>query len=65
MIEDDFNLEILRIMNELSTIKSKLKIALEGLELLSSGGEQTGIARTTLEAIKELDSPQEDSEIEK
>ena len=65
MIEDDFNLEILRIMNELSTIKSKLKIALEGLELLSSGGEQTGIARTTLEAIKELDSPQKDSEIEK
>ena len=65
MIEDDFNLEILRTMTELSTIKSKLKIALEGLELLSSGGEQTGIARTTLEAIKELDSPQEDSEIEK
>ena len=65
MIADDFNLEILRLMNELSTIKSKLKIALEGLELLSSGGEQTGIARTTLEAIKELDSPQKDSEIEK
>ena len=65
MIADDFNLEILRLMNELSTIKNKLKIALEGLELLSSGGEQTGIARTTLEAIKELDSPQEDSEIEK
>ena len=65
MIEDDFNLEVLRLMNELSAIKCKLKIALEGLELLSSGGEQTGIARTTLEAIKELDSPQEDSEIEK
>ena len=65
MIADDFNLEILRLMNELSTIKNKLKIALEGLELLRSGGEQTGIARTTLEAIKELDSPQEDSEIEK
>ena len=65
MIADDFNLEILRLMNELSTIKNKLKIALEGLELLSSGGEQTGIARTTLEAIKELDSPQKDSEIEK
>ena len=64
MIADDFNLEILRLMNELSTIKNKLKIALEGLELLSSGGEQTGIARTTLEAIKELASPQEDSEIE-
>ena len=65
MIEDDFNLEVLRLMNELSAIKGKLKIALEGLELLSSGGEQTGIARTTLEAIKELDSPQKDSEIEK
>ena len=65
MIEDDFNLEVLRLMNALSAIKGKLKIAVEGLELLSSGGEQTGIARTTLEAIKELDSPQKDSEIEK
>ena len=39
--------------------QDKLNIALEGLEALNSSGDQTGIATKTLEAIKELDLPQE------
>ena len=62
MIEEDFNLQVLKHMNEISIVKRKLEIAMEGLNLLSSGGEQTGIANTTLNAIKELDSPKENSE---
>ena len=45
-------------------LNTKLDIAIEGLEALSSGGEQTGIANKTLEAIKELDLPQESPEVE-
>ena len=40
-------------------ISTKLDIATEGLKLLYSGGEQTGIANKTLEAIKQLDLPQD------
>ena len=43
-------------------LSTKLDIAIEGLKLLYSGGEQTGIANKTLEAIKELDLPQEGPE---
>ena len=62
MIEEDFNLQVLKLMNEISIVKRKLEIAMEGLNLLSSGVEQTGIANTTRNAIKELDSPKENSE---
>jgi hypothetical protein len=37
-------------------------VATEGLEALSFGGEQTGIANKTLEAIKQLDLPQDSRE---
>ena len=40
-------------------LKDKLNIAISGLEALNSGGEQTGIASKTIEAIKESDLPQE------
>ena len=43
-------------------LSTKLDIAIEGLTELYSGGEQTGIANKTLEAIKELDLPQEGPE---
>ena len=43
-------------------IRTQLDIAIKGLELLYSGGEQTGIAKKTLEAIKELDLPRESQE---
>ena len=33
-------------------LQDKLKVAIEGLEALSFGGEPTGIANKTLEAIK-------------
>ena len=39
-------------------LQDKLTIAVEGLKALSSGGEQTGIANKTLEAIQDLDLPQ-------
>ena len=39
--------------------QDKLNIALEGLEALISNGDQTGIAKQTLKAIKELDLPKE------
>ncbi len=37
-------------------------VATEGLEALSFGGEQTGIANKTLEAIKQLELPQDSRE---
>ena len=43
-------------------LDTKLMIAIEGLEALSFGGEQTGIANKTLEAIKQLDLPQDSPE---
>ena len=46
-------------------LQDKLTIAVEGLKALSSGGEQTGIANKTLEAIQDLDLPQESLEVEK
>lgn len=42
-----------------SKLQDQLKIAVEGLKALSSGGEQTGIANKTLEEIEKLDLPQE------
>ena len=60
----DMDIEILRselmksntLNHKLST---KLDIAMQGLTELYSGGEQTGIANKTLEAIKQLDLPQD------
>ena len=65
----DMDIEILRselmksntLNHKLST---KLDIAMQGLTELYSGGEQTGIANKTLEAIKQLDLPQDSIEEE-
>ena len=65
----DMDIEILRselmksntLNHKLST---KLDIAMQGLTELYSGGEQTGIANKTLEAIKQLDLPQDSVEEE-
>ena len=65
----DMDIEILRselmksntLNHKLST---KLDIAMQGLTELYSGGEQTGIANKTLEAIKQLDLPQDSLEEE-
>ena len=43
-------------------LENKTMVAIEGLEALSFGGEQTGIANKTLEAIKQLDLPQDSQE---
>ena len=43
-------------------LENKIMVAIEGLEALSFGGEQTGIANKTLEAIKQLDLPQDSPE---
>ena len=43
-------------------LENKTMVAIEGLEALSFGGEQTGIANKTLEAIKQLDLPQDSPE---
>ena len=65
----DMDIEILRaelmkvnIINH--KLNTKLDIAIEGLEALSFGGEPTGIANKTLEAIKQLDLPQDSIEEE-
>ena len=60
----DMDIEILRAelmkANTLNhKLNTKLDIAMQGLTELYSGGEQTGIANKTLEAIKELDLPQD------
>ena len=56
--------EIFKLSASNHQLQDKLKVAIEGLEALSFGGEPTGIANKTLEAIKELDLPQESPEAE-
>ena len=56
--------EVFKLSAANSSLSDKLKIAIEGLETLSFGGEQTGIANKTLEAIKQLDLPQDNVEEE-
>ena len=58
MNEDTIREEIFKLSSLNHILQDKLKVAIEGLEALSFGGEQTGIANKTLEAIKELDLPQ-------
>ena len=65
----DMDIEILRAelmrVNALNhKLSTKLDIAMQGLTELYSGGEQTGIANKTLEAIKQLDLPQDSVEEE-
>ena len=65
MNEEILNEQIFKLSTQTYKLQNKLKIALQGLEALFSGGEQTGIAQKTLEAIKELDLPQDSLEVEK
>ena len=56
--------EVFKLSAQNHRLQDKLTIAIEGLKALSSGGEQTGIAKKTLEAIQDLDLPQESLEVE-
>ena len=65
----DMDIEILReevykLSAQNHKLQDQLNIATEGLKALSSGGEQTGIANKTLEAIESLDLPQDSLEVE-
>mgnify|MGYP003135621420 CR=1 FL=1 len=57
--------EVFKLSAQNHKLQDKLTIAIEGLKALTSGGEQTGIAKKTLEAIQDLDLPQESLEVEK
>ena len=57
--------EVFKLSTQNHKLQDKLNIAMEGLKALTSGGEQTGIAKKTLEAIQDLDLPQESLEVEK
>ena len=50
--------EVFKLSAQNHKLQDKLTIAIEGLKALTSGGEQTGIANKTLEAIQDLDLPQ-------
>ena len=54
--------EVFKLSASNHKLQTQLSIAIEGLKALTSGGEQTGIANKTLEAIKQLDLPQDSSE---
>ena len=56
--------EVYKLASQNHKLQYQLKIAIEGLKALSSGGEQTGIANKTLEAIQNLDLPQGSLEVE-
>lgn len=63
----DMDIEILReevykLAAQNHKLQDQLNIAKEGLKALTSGGEQTGIAKRTLEAIQNLDLPQDSVE---
>ena len=57
--------EVFKLRSFSKTLDDKLRIAIEGLEALSSGGEQTGIANKTLEAIEKLETPRDSLEAKK
>ena len=57
--------EVFKLSTQNHKLQDKLTIAMEGLKALTSGGVQTGIAKKTLEAIQDLDLPQESLEVEK
>ena len=50
--------EVYKLSAQNHKLQDQLNIAKEGLKALTSGGEQTGIANKTLEAIQDLDLPQ-------
>ena len=56
--------ELMKVNTLNHKLSTKLDIAMQGLTELYSGGEQTGIANKTLEAIKQLDLPQDSIEEE-
>ena len=56
--------ELMRVNALNHKLSTKLDIAMQELTELYSGGEQTGIANKTLEAIKQLDLPQNSLEEE-
>ena len=56
--------ELMKVNTLNHKLSTKLDIAMQGLTELYSGGEQTGIANKTLEAIKQLDLPQDSLEEE-
>ena len=56
--------ELMRVNALNHKLSTKLDIAMQGLTELYSGGEQTGIANKTLEAIKQLHLPQDSLEEE-
>ena len=56
--------EVFKLSALNNKLQDQLSIAIEGLKALTSGGEQTGIANKTLEAIQDLDLPQESLEVE-
>ncbi len=56
--------EVFKLSASNHKLQTQLSVAIEGLKALSSGGEQTGIANKTLEAIQDLDLPQESLEVE-
>ena len=65
----DMDIEILReevykLSAQNHKLQDQLNIAKEGLKALISGGEQTGIAKRTLEAIQNLNLPQDSLEAE-
>ena len=65
----DMDIEILReevykLSAQNHKLQDQLNIAKEGLKALISGGEQTGIAKRTLEAIQDLNLPQDSVEAE-
>tara|TARA_R100000808_G_C2153091_1_gene162998 strand:+ start:5132 stop:5317 length:186 start_codon:yes stop_codon:yes gene_type:complete len=60
MEEEKYIIEYNRLVQKTKTLQDKFSIAIQGLEALHSGGEPTGIAKTTLDAIKSLDLPQDD-----
>ena len=56
-----YNLQVAynKSVHDFKLLKAKYDIAIQGLNALYSGGEPTGIAKTTLEEI-DKDLPQED-----
>ena len=51
-MNENYHIEIEFLLQEIDILKSKLKVATQGLNALTDNGDLLGIAQKTLEAIE-------------
>ena len=53
-MNENYHIEIEFLLQEVSALKEKLKIALQGLDAITDNGDLLGIAQKTLDALEKV-----------